>query len=166
MKIEELLEINSKLKRRLLKVRRGQQVELCTSKEKIVNVEFHSVDIHHPVILSDNLERLSNPKKCFYTQLGKNGKQFITKQEANIILGHDYLTATEDEDIQAMLEAVEGGVGSCHANAYFLGGSYTQTKGVSTISVVYFKIPNKIHKSLVINRKDKEFSELIKQLEE
>lgn len=161
MNVEELLEINFGLKRRLMSryLPATKKIKLYDAKLRIVKSDFCGVDLINPIVLEP--ERLSDSTRCFTASFPLKGKEFFSHDEIRLILGEDYFTATNDEDLVTMLDAVQGG--AYGSNAYFLGGSFHQS-GVVHVPVAYFKIHENTRRSLAINSKDKRFKYLIERL--
>lgn len=150
MKPEEALEINKTLRRRLIQHR---DFSLWTAKNRKINspefIYVNDIRVVNRIEASRNLNRQIDEEKPFSTQLGKGGLREISRAEARLILGYDFYTAADDWDIQAMLEAGEGGLYTHNANAYFLGESSFTMRGLAKIPVAYFKIHERAFNELI-----------------
>jgi len=148
--IDELIEVNKRIPRRLEMNKEG---ELVTSKGKAVQVKFLRADLIRAYCPRD--------MDKFLFQLGKEeyrGMRAISREGANLALGYDFKTAENDTDIQVMLRACE-----TSANAYYLGINYKFPEEDIT-PVVYFHINPKVQRALAINPEDEEFAGLIQKL--
>jgi len=155
--IDELLEVNKRIPRRLQRSRNG---DLVTAKHQIVKPEFYG---------TVDLIRIIGRKEDFvpyFFQLGRGefrGARHVSAEQANLALGSDFETAYNEQDVEAMLTACDINSGSPH-NAYVLGGSNHFEKEI-IIPVAYLRIPPKIHKGLAIDpKKDPQFVGLIEHL--
>lgn len=163
MNVEQLLAINSKLKRRLDNNLHDSKPTLFDALGNKVEARFVATDILR-VFLPD-IARIKDRTKPYSVDLdGTNGRQFIGENEAKILLGYDYLTKADEWDIPVMLEACRGGMGGARTNAYYLGGTHRTGKDYSEIPIAFFIIPKKDYKRLVLNPQNKRFKETIESL--
>lgn len=163
MNVEQLLLVNSNLKRRLNNNLFDKNPVLYDALGKRIDAQFIATDILR-VCLPDST-RLHDKNKPYCIDLdGTNGRQFLGENEAKVLLGYDYLTKADVWDVPAMLEACEGGMGGARTNAYCLGGTHTKGINYAEIPVAFFIIPKKDHKRLVLNPEDTRFKEAVESL--
>jgi hypothetical protein len=154
--VDELIAVNSRISRRL--VRQGER--LFTSTGVLVNPSFTYVST---VTFFD---RSSENEYLFQLGQGEHrAGRSVTQEEAHLALGYDFKTVEEPKDIGAMLKACEQ---TRNINAYFLGmninrGDYNGWTRWE-VPVAYFKIPEKIHKSVRVSPKDKEYKDIASRL--
>lgn len=156
--IDELIEINKRIPRRILKNAKGKFV---TSLNQVVSPVFYHVDEIR--VFDIDASKMPIPTKPYFLQLGKGdyrGMRHVSKEEVKLALGHDFKTVAEESDILAMLRACEVYE---HANAYFIGANMMERDCIR-IPVAYLKIPEKVHKNMAINQKSQEFKQLIDRL--
>ena len=161
MDVEELVEINKGLKRRLIPTyRKGRCILLNARSKKVTAVPFGL-----PIMISVIRRGMEIKGEKVYANFStSNGCKHVKEAEARIILGYDYLTAHDEEDVSAMLEATQAGPGL--TNAYILGGSthfFERTK-TSDIPVTYLQINPEVHKSLAIDLRDSKFKEALEEV--
>jgi acyl-CoA synthetase (AMP-forming)/AMP-acid ligase II len=154
--VNELREVNQRIPRRLI-MTDGQN--LMTSEREIVHPKFLRVS----EISFVDIRGQTYSDKPYFFQLGSGeyrGGRNVSKDQANLALGRDFKTVSDDLDILAMLRACECGK---FANAYHLGVNILEQQMIR-VPVAYFNIPPRIHRALAIDCKDKQFAELIERL--
>jgi hypothetical protein len=161
--VDELIEVNKRIPRRLRVTRMGG---IVTSQDRVIVPKFLAVrELDFFEFAGPMKIPLQNPDKPYDFQLGQGdycGSRNISTGEANLALGRDFDTASEGYDIAAMLGACEQ---YSWTNAYVLGPNVIQ-EGVVRVPVAYFRIPERLHRALAIDCKDKCFSQLVKRLRE
>lgn len=160
MDIQELLSINSNLKRRLVNNIEDSNPALHDALGRKVNAHFIAADSLR--VFLPNFGDFSSASKPYI--FGIDGRKFIGEDEARIILGHDYFTQADKWDVPAMLKACEGGYGGARTNAYCLGPTHSSGKDCAEIPVAYFIIPKREHQRLIVNPTDKRFQETLESL--
>jgi hypothetical protein len=158
MNLRTLLKINKGLKRRLVF---GADNNLVDALGMRACAEFRGTDLLR--IFDIDESRLADKNKRYNTQIeaGK-GVQFISDDEAKLILGYDFFKAEDELNVLTMLKACEGGMRG--ANAYFLGLNLHTAQGAYSVPIAYLKISEPQHASLAIDRDDHRFRACIKRL--
>jgi hypothetical protein len=109
----------------------------------------------------------ANREKPYDFEIGRGRykNRRMSKDEAALVLGHDFRLVSEEEEIPLMLQACKA---ETPINAYYLGKRSIEQEGTMRYAqapVAYFHIHPLDHAAVAIDVKDKRFATLIGKLQ-